>query len=280
MRLVKAHSMRAFRLAYDGTDYYGFQRQPDVPTVEDTLFDALGDLGIPVDSGPGENRPPGYTAAGRTDGGVSALAQTVAFAAPDWLTPAALNGELPGSVRAWASADVEEDFHATVDAVRREYVYHCYAPDADEELVHRVLSRLAGEHDFTNLTTDDEGTVRTLETDFERDGEMLELHIAAGGFPRHLVRRLVTLVADGVAERVPPERIDRVLDPTPLDGKRGVGPAPPEGLVLWAVEYESVAFAVDEQARASAQTVFEELYRERRTTATVAGRVRDGLGEN
>ena len=102
--------MYAFRIAYDGQPYRGFQRQPDVPTVEDALLGALRDLDVlPADA----DTPPGSAAAGRTDAGVSALAQTVAFEAPDWLSPAAFNSELPESIRAWASADVDAEFHAT-----------------------------------------------------------------------------------------------------------------------------------------------------------------------
>ncbi|PSQ01729.1 tRNA pseudouridine(38-40) synthase TruA, partial [Halobacteriales archaeon QS_5_70_17] len=87
--------MRAYRVAYDGTTFRGFQRQPDVPTVEGALFGALAALGV---YDPDEHRPEGYAAAGRTDAGVSATAQTVALAAPDWLTPRALNAELPADV--------------------------------------------------------------------------------------------------------------------------------------------------------------------------------------
>lgn len=273
--------MRAYRLAYDGTDFHGFQRQPSVPTVEDTLFDALATHGVTVDAGPGENRPPGYTSAGRTDAGVSALAQTVAFEAPDWLTPAALNAELPASVRAWASTDVEDDFHATVDATRREYVYHLYAPagETSDDRAAAALDRLAGEHDFANLTTDDEGTVRTLSTSVDRDGDFLEIRVAADGFPRHLVRRLVTLVADVARDECPLDRVDRLLDPAPIDGKRGVGPAPAEGLVLRAVDYAEVTFDVDAEARQSARTAFDERLRERATGARVALRLRDELSE-
>ena len=271
--------MRAYRLAYDGTDFYGFQRQPDVPTVEDTLFDALAAHGVPLDGGPAANRPPGYTAAGRTDAGVSAVAQTVAFEAPDWLTPAALNAELPASVRAWASAAVEDDFHATVGATRREYVYHRYAPEVADDRAEAALEHLAGEHDFANLTPDEDGTVRTLVTGLERDGPFLEIHVEAGGFPRHLVRRLVTLVDDVAHDRVPLERVDRLLDPTPVDGKQGVGPAPAAGLVLRRVDYDGVSFAIDEDARESARVVFDERQRKRATATRVAGALRDGLDE-
>jgi len=77
--------MRAFRVAYDGEPYRGFQRQPHGDTIEDALFEGLRALGVGFRDG----SPAGYAAAGRTDAGVSARAQTVAFEAPDWLSPRA-----------------------------------------------------------------------------------------------------------------------------------------------------------------------------------------------
>ncbi|KPN30077.1 tRNA pseudouridine synthase A [Halolamina pelagica] len=171
--------MRAFRLAYDGRAFYGFQRQPDVPTVEGALLETLAAGGV-LDDG---ETPPGYAAAGRTDAGVSAVAQTVAFEAPDWCTPAALNGRLPGSIRAWAAADVPQGFHATHDASRRTYTYQLHAPDADDAAAVEAANRLAGEHDFHNLTSDESGTVRDVTVGVERDGEFLVVTVGAGGFP-------------------------------------------------------------------------------------------------
>ena len=127
--------MRAYRIAYDGQPYHGFQRQPDVPTVEDALLSALRALDVLEAGG---DTPPGYAAAGRTDAGVSALAQTVAFEASDWLSQAALNSELPESVSAWASAAVAPDFHATHHASSREYTYFLYAPAASEDSARRA----------------------------------------------------------------------------------------------------------------------------------------------
>jgi len=256
---------RAFRIAYDGRPYSGFQRQPDVPTVEDAVFDGLRALGV-LDAG---DVPPNYAAAGRTDAGVSALAQTVAFGAPDWLTPAALNAELPATVRAWAGADVPADFHATHDAVRRTYRYHLYAPGADDGRVRRALDRLTGEHDFHNLTTDDEGTVRRLDAACVRDDEFLVLVLAAGGFARHMVRRIATLVRAVGRGESDLDRIDRVLGPGPLDGPEGVGTAAAMPLVLADVTYPGVEFAVDPDAAESARDVFET----RRVAALTAARV-------
>jgi len=262
--------MRAFRIAYDGRPYFGFQRQPDVPTVEDALLDGLRALGVLEGA---TDIPAGYAAAGRTDAGVSALAQTVAFEAPDWLTPAAFNAELPATIRAWADADAPADFHATHDATRRTYRYYCYGPELDDGRVRTALDALTGEGDFHNLTTDDEGTVRTLDADCARDGDFLVLTLSAGGFARHMVRRIAALVRAVGSGESGLDRIDRVLGPDALDGPAGVPTAPATPLVLADVTYPDLSFDPDPQAVESAHEAFEE----RRIAASTAARVVDDL---
>ena len=274
-------SMRAYRVAYDGRPFHGFQRQPDVPTVEGTLFDALRELDVfEGDEGAGD-RPPGYAAAGRTDAGVSALAQTVAFDAPDWLSPAALNSALPADVRAWAAADAPAGFHATHDAARRAYAYYLYAPDANDADARAALSRLAGgageARDFHNLTSDETGTVRDLSGSLERDGDFLVVRVEAGGFARHLVRRLVSLVRAVGRGDAPLSKVDRVLAPAPIDGPEGVPSAPPTPLVLTDVSYPDLAFSVDADAAESTRTVFGERRVAGLAAARVAERIRSGV---
>ncbi len=266
--------MRAFRVAYDGTAFSGFQRQPDVPTVEGTLFAALARLGV---YDPSDHRPPGYAAAGRTDAGVSALAQTITVNGPDWLTPRALNSELPADVRAWASAPAPEGFHATHDAVSRTYTYHLHAPGADAARARAVLSRLAGHNDLHNLTPDGEGTERTLATALAVDGAFLVVTVESGGFARELVRRIVGLVGEVARGEREAGYVDRVLSGEVLSGGEGVPAAPPEPLVLTDVSYPSLEFTADERAAASAREVFEARRVERRTGARVARTIRDGV---
>ncbi|MHB9286808.1 tRNA pseudouridine(38-40) synthase TruA [Halobacteriales archaeon Cl-PHB] len=270
-------SRRAYRIAYDGTNYKGFQRQPDAPTVSDAILDALQTLDV-LD---GEREtagkrpvPPGYAAAGRTDAGVSATDQTVAFEAPDWLTPAAFNAELPPEIRAWASADVPPDFHATHDAIARAYTYYLNAPAASKTAAQRALDLLAGEHDFHNLTPDDTGTERDLETGLTRDGLFLVLRFRADGFPRQFVRRAVSVVAAVARGHADLERVDAVLGSEELSGPEGVAPAAPEPLVLTGVEYP-VSFERSDEAAASARAVFDERRRDHETTAEVAGLLAD-----
>lgn len=274
--------MRAFRLAYDGTGYRGFQRQPHGETVEDALLGALAALDVDLAG----DVPPGYAAAGRTDAGVSARAQTVAFEAPAWLTPRALNGELPADVRAWAHADVADDFHATRDADERTYRYFLHAREANggrsgdargdeggvsDERARAVARQLSGRRDFHNLTPDDRGTVRELTVEVERDGAFLVVDCRAGGFARELVRRLVTLleaVATGARDLA---FVDRALAEEPLTGPDGIAPAAPEPLVLLDVRYPGATFVRDDEAAASARAVFEARRRERLAGARVAG---------
>ncbi|ELZ92923.1 tRNA pseudouridine synthase A [Haloferax mucosum ATCC BAA-1512] len=268
--------MRAFRVAYDGRPFHGFQRQPDVPTVEDTIFDACRALGV-CDS---DTDPTAYAAAGRTDAGVSALAQTVAFECPDWCTPRALNSELPATVRAWASADVPDDFHARHRPTRREYVYDLYAPtdEFDDDRAAAVLDELRGEHDFHNLTPDERGTVRAIDGDLKRDGDFLVIRVEAGGFARELVRRLVSLIRAVASGAAPTSKVDDVLGPEHLGGPDGVPAAPPTPLLLTAVEYPTVEFEVDSMAAESTVTAFDERALADRIGWRVGSRIRDGVG--
>ncbi|EMA00770.1 tRNA pseudouridine38-40 synthase [Haloarcula vallismortis] len=279
--------MRAYRVAYDGRPYHGFQRQPDVDTVEARLRSALVRLGV---CERGNGLPEQYAAAGRTDAGVSARAQTVAFDAPEWLSPAAFNGELPDDIRVWASADVPAEFHATHDATRRTYTYYLHAPAGDDGRADRpghrtvdderwaeAVDALAGSHDFHNLTSDETGTERTVDIDWAREGQFLVARLTAGGFCRQLVRRLVSLAATVADGSAPLSKIDRVLSPEPVRGPDGVPPAPPEPLVLTDVRYPDVTFTRDVDAVADARTAFCRREATARTAVQVSGHITDGL---
>lgn len=282
--------MRAYRLAYDGTGYRGYQRQPHGQTVEDDLFGALSDLGV------ADGKPDGYAAAGRTDAGVSALAQTVAFEAPEWLIPRALNSRLPADIRAWAHAEAREGFDARHEATDRGYRYHLHAPagrgrttrghdcergakrpasEFADAPAREACAALSGEHDFHNLTLDSDGTVRELSVSVERDGPFLVFDLRASGFARQLVRRVVSLVALVARGERPVAFVDRVLAPDELPGEDGVPPAPPAGLVLRDVTYPDLSFRVDAEAAASAREVFEAKRVDAATRARTFGALAD-----
>ncbi len=274
--------MRAYRVAYDGQPYHGFQRQPDVDTVEGRLRSALVRLGV---CERGEGLPDRYAAAGRTDAGVSARTQTVAFDAPAWLSPAAFNGELPDDVRVWASADVPEDFHAPTTPPSAPTPTTCTRrrmrtdPNTNRSTTGggpTLSTRSPGHTTSTILPrtrpvlsgpspSTGPGTVSSSSSSFGRRVR------------RQLVRRLVSLaaaVADGSA---PLSKVDRILSPEPVSGPDGVPPAPPEPLVLTDVRYPNVSFTRDEDAAVDARTVFARRRATARTTARVADHITDGL---
>ena len=261
--------VRAYRVGYDGQPFHGFQRQPDVSTVEDELLAALSALDVIAP----DEVPNGYAAAGRTDAGVSAISQTVAFEAPEWLSPAAFNSELPESIRVWAWAGAPADFHATHDAREREYTYYLYGPALEKDRAGAVLEVLSGTHDFHNFTPDETGTERTLEANLSRDDDFLVVTLRADGFPRQFVRRVVSLVTDVTRGDVPVERVERALGSEALTGPEGIGPAPSTGLLLTDVVYPQLSFEIDEEAVAVAREVFASLHADRITRARVAGEV-------
>ncbi|MFB6104685.1 MAG: tRNA pseudouridine(38-40) synthase TruA [Halobacteriaceae archaeon] len=260
--------MYAYRIAYDGREYHGYQRQPDVPTVEADLFGAFETLDVWAG-----DRPPSYATAGRTDAGVSALAQTIGVDAPDWLTPAALNARLPADIRAWASATVDPGFHATRDAHDRTYRYYLYAPSADRDRAATVLDRLSGTHDVHNLTPATDRTERSLTGSVTRAGPFLVIDVTAPGFVHELVRRIAGLVRRIATGAADPAFVEEVLGPEPIDGPAGIAPEPGTGLVLTAVTYPDVEFAVDPAAATAARQVFSD----RAATAATSERVLDAI---
>lgn len=268
--------MRAFRIAYDGTGFAGFQRQPSVSTVENALFEAISGLDITDDP---EEKPTGYSAAGRTDSGVSAIAQTVSFDAPQWARPAALNGKLPSTIRAWASADVPDAFNARFSAEERTYRYYLYAPleRFDDVLVERVCEMLSGTNEYANLTPDSGRTRRTVTIRSNRMDAFLVIECSAPGFARQLVRRLVSVIRDIACGDRSIEFVERVLDPTPLTGGDGVSPAAPEPLLLYDVTYPGIAFDVDDRAIGPAIDCFESQWIDRLTRSEVQRTITESL---
>ncbi|ERG96109.1 tRNA pseudouridine(38-40) synthase TruA [Haloquadratum walsbyi] len=263
--------MRAFRVAYDGRPFSGFQRQPSVPTVEDALFDALESLDVFTRKT--DSKPSRYAAAGRTDAGVSAVKQTVGFKCPSWCTPRAINSELPETIRAWASADVQSGFHATHHAIQRTYTYHLYGPELDSNRLNTATRILSGKHDFHNFTPDDTGTTRELSISLEFDDPFVTARITAGGFPRSLVRRIASALRSVGSASMTIETLTELLDTVPQTGPDGIPTAPPEPLVLTMVSYPNITFQTDDRAVDDLRSVFTHHYQRHLTQARIAKHV-------
>jgi tRNA pseudouridine38-40 synthase len=237
-------------LCYDGTDFCGWQRQPDERTVQQELEEAIAQL-------TGAASP--TTASGRTDAGVHALGQVVHFFTPSPHPPEVfvkgLNALLPRDVRVLRAREMSQAFHATLDAkgklyryvidnariadpFQRRYSYHVARP-LDAGLMHEAARSLAGRHDFRSFEThwpNRTSSVRTIQRiAVSRNGPFVWVEVEADGFLYNMVRSITgTLVLVGL-NRWPHERVALALA---AEDRRRAGPtAPPQGLFLVKVRY-------------------------------------------
>jgi tRNA pseudouridine38-40 synthase len=237
-------------IAYDGTDYHGFQRQSPVrePSIQGTLEDALGQIG----------QPGGVLGAGRTDAGVHASGQVIAFQV-DWRhslddLQRALNATLPEDIAVLELEQTTDTFHPRYDAVSRTYRYRIsntrvrdpltaryalHVPRALEvDVMRRAVVHAVGTHDFAAFgqPTVGESTVRSMyRADVIADGSTIAIELQANGFLYRMVRRIVgTLIPIGRGEQ-PPEDFDRILKS--IDPQRAGPAVAPNGLCLIAVNY-------------------------------------------
>ncbi|HIH43727.1 MAG TPA: tRNA pseudouridine(38-40) synthase TruA [Candidatus Methanoperedenaceae archaeon] len=245
----------AYRLAYIGTEFSGSQVQPDVRTIEGELFTALQGLGIitsPEDAD--------FASAGRTDAGVHALSQTIAFnTGSPAAIPRAINSKLPEPVWLWARAEVGEDFDPRRHATAREYRYFMCSEGHDIPRMRNASTLLRGEHDFTNFATVGRGKnpVRIVERlDIRVAGDVIIIDIKANAFLWHMVRKIVTalsLVGSGARNM---DWLSQML--APGEFKEGLTPAPAYGLLLKNIEYPGLKWQEDAYTKRLAE---ERMYR-------------------
>lgn len=235
-------------LAYDGTDFRGWARQPRSRTVQGALEDALETI---------LGGRPRLSVAGRTDTGVHARGQIVSFAtdADPGRLQRSVNGMLAPEVVVLRAARAPEGFDARRSATAREYRYRVDTGEAPDPFtarfvwhfpgtyelgrMRRAARLLEGEHDFASfcrVRPDGGSTVRRLDRlAVRREGDLLEFRALAPGFLHQMVRSLVgTLLAVGKG-KMEPEAIPEVLA---ARSRNAAGPmAPAHGLVLERVLY-------------------------------------------
>lgn len=252
-------------LAYDGTDFSGWQIQPGRATIQGILGSAIGRL-------TGENVLP--QGSGRTDAGVHALAQVATFATAspipveNWSK--ALNDALPAAIRVFSVEEAAPEFHARKSARAKTYEYRIfrgavcppfaaryvwhYPFPLDEDAMAAAAGVVEGEHDFTSFAAVDpekrgqdvadhdpaaeepRSNVRTIHISaWQRRGDELVYSVRGSGFLHHMVRNLVgtfVLVGKGTIDR---EGLRQIL--SARDRSAAGATAPASGLFLMCVEY-------------------------------------------
>ncbi|HJA94487.1 MAG TPA: tRNA pseudouridine(38-40) synthase TruA [Candidatus Eisenbergiella merdipullorum] len=240
-------------VAYDGTNYHGWQRQPDKNSIEDVLDHCLSDL---------TKEPVRVIGASRTDAGVHALGNVAVFDTQARMEADkfayALNQRLPEDIRIRASGEVPPDFHPRKtdsvktyeyrilneefpDPLERLYSYFCYVP-LDEHLMQRAADCLVGEHDFQSFCSAGaqvESTVRTLYScTVHRERTRLTIRIRGNGFLYNMVRIITGTLMEAGRGKYPPEAVREILE---AKDRRAAGPtAPARGLTLVSYEFPAL----------------------------------------
>jgi tRNA pseudouridine38-40 synthase len=243
-----------FQVAYDGTDFHGWQVQPRLPTIQGILEEVIGTI---------EGRPVHVLASGRTDAGVHAAAQVAAVSIENPIPPdnfrRAVNRLLPHSIRISQVAEARPDFHPRFDALRKTYQYRIFREEVcppfewrfvyyhpyplDEAAMIEAALLFEGEHDFTAFaSTDDTDSLRgsrartIFRSTLARGEHALTYSVTGSGFLKHMVRNIVGVLLEVGKGNVSRDDLLRRL--TPDSGIKPGPTVPASGLVLMSVEYE------------------------------------------
>lgn len=198
-------------LAFDGTDYCGWQVQPNCPSVQETLQDACEKVF--------GTRPP-VTGCSRTDSGVHAKGfaalVTGDFSVPCESLPLALNSKLPPDISVLEAREAPEGFHPRYDALKKEYVYKIhnsrirdpflrrvcweYPAELDAELMNTEAQDFVGKQDFCAFMASGSKITDTVRRVYDfsvtRQGDEILFRVSADGFLYNMVRIMVGTLTD------------------------------------------------------------------------------------
>ncbi len=264
--------MARFRatVSYDGSAYNGYQIQPHAPTVQGMLEIALKII---------LKQPTRVDAAGRTDTGVHATGQVIAFDA-EWnhesnVLLEAINSRLPDDI---ALQDIiqQDEFHPRFDALSRTYRYEIAVVDVRQPLLAKrawqmrnqldlvemqsAAECLIGEYDFAAFGNPPQGdsTVRTIfhsawKSENKPYGKRVIYEVEATAFLHHMVRRLVGMqVAVGIG-KIDFNKFKKIFHSCDLSQNKWI--APPQGLTLTSVTYPPMGISRDEYLKALGQNI-------------------------
>lgn len=240
-----------FTVAYDGTDFHGWQVQPGLDTIQGTLERVFAEI---------EGCPVHVAGSGRTDAGVHALSHTAAVSLANPIPldnlRRAVNRQLPPSIRVLGVEDAAADFHPRHQAVSKTYEYRIFrgevCPPLEWRYVHHypyplkadamgaLAPLLEGPHDFAAFAAADdrehESTVRSIfSSRLETVGDRMFYRVSGSGFLKHMVRNIMGTLLEAGKGNLDADGLRALLEP---GSTRRAGPtAPAKGLFLIRVDY-------------------------------------------
>lgn len=236
--------------SYDGTNFHGYQNQPNLRTVQQELERAVTYLN--------QKRETVVQSSGRTDQGVHAIAQVAHFdlniEIPEYKVKQGLNSLLPDDIYIIQVEKVSDEFHARFSSIKKEYIYlintrefdptrrnyeYQYGKKLDVDKMREAIKFFEGTHDFRSFVSSEdkrENSVRTVyKTKIQEKNGILTLTFQADGFLKYQVRNMVGLllsIGSGKKEVADVEKILKQKDRT-----KSTKTAPAEGLYLKKIWY-------------------------------------------
>ena len=227
----------ALKIGYIGTNFHGFQRQPDVRTVEEELIYHLRKLGYIDDL-----KKSRFRIAGRTDAGVHSLGNVISFQSDKEVQVNEINNSLPDDIQILAKAPVRYAFKPRY-AQMRQYRYLLFQ-DLDIDKLNKVAEIFKGTHNFTNFTKRfQKTTTRTID-----DIKITKVDIYGESFLWNMVRKMMRVFVDVSLDKMSLDEVCELLNPSENSPRANIKVMEAEYLILMDIEYDGIKFKYDEYA--------------------------------
>lgn len=249
----------ALKIGYIGTNFHGFQRQPDLRTVEEELIYHLRKLNYIDDL-----KKSRFRIAGRTDAGVHSLGNVISFQSEKDVRINEINNSLPDDIQILASAPVRYAFKPRY-AQMRQYRYVLFH-DLDIDKLKQCAEVFKGTHNFTNFTKRfQKTTTRTIEdikitkadlTDYHKK-EFPNLHdtlspifvdIYGESFLWNMVRKMMRVFVDVATDKMSLDEVEKLLNPAEGEPRANIKVMEADYLILMDIQYDGIKFRYDDYA--------------------------------
>lgn len=250
----------ALKVGYIGTNFHGFQRQPDLRTVEEELIYHLRKLDYIDDL-----KKSRFRIAGRTDAGVHSLGNVISFQSEKEVRVNEINNSLPDDIQILAKAPVRFGFKPRY-AEMRQYRYVLFRDDLDLNKLEEVAELFKGTHNFTNFTkrfqktttrTIDDIKINMVDLDDFHKREFPNLHetlnpifidIYGESFLWNMVRKMMRIFVDVAIGKMDIYEAKKLLNPPENEPRANIKVLEPEYLILMDIEYDGIKFKYDDYA--------------------------------
>lgn len=249
----------ALKIGYIGTNFHGFQRQPDLRTVEEELIYHLRKLGYIDDL-----KKSRFRIAGRTDAGVHSLGNVISFQSEKEVQVNEINNSLPDDIQILAKAPVRYAFKPRY-AQMRQYRYLLFQ-DLNMDKLNDVAQIFKGTHNFTNFTkryqktttrTIDDIKITKVDLDDYHKRQFPNLHdtlspifvdIYGESFLWNMVRKMMRVFVDVALDKMSLDDVCKLLNPPENSPRASIKVMEPDYLILMDIQYDGIKFKYDDYA--------------------------------